>query len=351
MRARTLDDPELLANELSAVQVAEPLEPLRALPPELLEIVLACSPAPWIAALACTAKDFGKPCELAGRRCVCRRFNRTRAEMAANGSHWTVLGCAPRTVSDRPFRRDAFDEREGTVFADPSAEGAFFWAEFFDGDGRYHSACPLDVTERNSRVLCDPDIHYHGWENGQPVGVELVLRGVGPSDYIPFDTERSNSVVILGALCSHVVVLYVWSSPTAIARSPYSTFFGYAPVRESSICASQSLDEAKIFYTGSFPDCYDAQAAMYGMDAPCREAEDALFLIKGTFKDGQAKTAEKLVVELHVPFAVWGRIAAWRQYYETFDDAFLENVARRLEIMGRPAITPLNALRSWLGLQ
>ncbi len=331
MRAHTLDDPELLANELSAVQVAEPLEPLRALPPELLEIVLACSPAPWIAALACTAKDFGKPCELAGRRCVCRRFNRTRAEMAANGSHWTVLGCAPRTVSDRPFRQDAFDEREGVVLADPSDKGAFFWAEFFDGDGRYHSACPLDVTERNSRVLCELD----GLYDGQPVGVELVLRGVGPSDYIPFDTERSNSVVILGALCSHVVVLYVWSSPTASARSPYSTFFGGNSLRVSSRFASKSLDVATIFHTRSFPGPHDSQAAMYGMDVPCRAAQDALFLIKGTFKNGQAMTAEKLVVELHVPIAVWGRVAAWRRYYETFDLALLDNLARRSEIMRR----------------
>ena len=316
-------DPELLANELSAVQVAEPLEPLRALPPELLEIVLACSPAPWIAALACTAKDFGKPCEIAGRRCVCRRFNRTEAAMGANGSHWTVLGCAPRTVSDRPFRRDAFDEREGTVFADPSAEGAFFWAEFFDGDGRYHSACPLDVTERNSRVLCDPDIHYHGWENGQPVGVELVLRGVGPSDYIPFDTERSNSVVILGALRSRVVVLYLWSPPNVRTEVGNSTFFGGGGLRVSSRIASKSLDVAKIYYTRLFqnPGPHDAQAAMYGMDVPCREAQDALFLIKGTFKNGQAKMAEKLVVELSVPDAVWGHVRAWRDLEETDSDS------------------------------
>jgi len=338
MRARTLDDPELLANELSAVQVAEPLEPLRALPPELLEIVLACSPAPWIAALACTAKDFGKPCEIAGRRCVCRRFNRTEAAMGANGSHWTVLGCAPRTVSDRPFRRDAFDEREGTVLGDPSGEGAFFWAEFFDGDGRYHSACPLDVTQNNSRLLCDPDGFYHAQAGAQPVGLELVLRGlVGPSDYIPFDTERKNAVVILGALRSRVVVLYLWSPPNVRTEVGNSTFFGGGGLRVSSRIASRSLDAAKIYYTRLFqnPGPHDAQAAMYGMDLPCREAQDALFLIKGTFKDGQAKTAEKLVVELHVPIAVWGRVAAWRRYYETFDLALLDNEARRSEIMRR----------------
>ena len=332
MRARTLDDPELLANELSAVQVAEPLEPLRALPPELLEIVLACSPAPWIAALACTAKDFGKPCELAGRRCVCRRFNRTRAEMAANGSHWTVLGCAPRTVSDRPFRQDAFDEREGTVLGDPSGEGAFFWAEFFDGDGRYHSACPLDRTQNNSRLMSDLD----GLYDGHSVGLELVLRGiVGPSDYNPFDAETTNSVVILGALRSRVVVLYVWSSPTASARSPYSTFFGGQSLRVSSRFASKSLDVATIFSTRSFPGPHDAQAAMYGMDLPCRAAQDALFLIKGTFKNDQTMKAEKLVVELHVPIAVLGHVAAWRRYYETFDLAYLDNLARRSEIMRR----------------
>ena len=74
---------------------------------------------------------------------------------------------------------------------------------------------------------------------------------------------------------------------------------------------------------------------MYGMDLPCRAAQDALFLIKGTFKNGQAMTAEKLVVELHVPIAVWGRIAAWRRYYETFDLALLDNLARRSEIMRR----------------
>ena len=325
-------DPESLANELSSLQVAEPLESLRTLPPELLEIVLACSPAPWIAALACTAKDFGKPCELAGRRCVCRRFNRTDAEMGANGSHWTVLGCAPRTVSDRPFRRDAFDEREGTVLGDPSGEGAFFWAEFFDGDGRYHSACPLDPTENNSRLMSDLD----GLYDGHSVGLELVLRGiVGPSDYIPFDAETSNSVVILGALRSRVVVLYVWSSPTASARSPYSTFFGGQSLRVSSRFASKSLDVATIFYTRSFPGPHDAQAAMYGMDLPCRAAQDALFLIKGTFKNGQAMTAEKLVVELHVPIAVWGRVAAWRRIYETFDLALLDNLERRSEIMRR----------------
>ena len=338
MRARTLDDPELLANELSAVQVAEPLEPLRALPPELLEIVLACSPAPWIAALACTAKDFGKPCEIAGRRCVCRRFNRTEAAMGANGSHWTVLGCAPRTVSDRPFRRDAFDEREGTVLGDPSGECAFFWAEFFDGDGRYHSACPLDVTQNNSRLLCDPDGFYHAQAGAQPVGLELVLRGlVGPSDYIPFDTERKNAVVILGALRSRVVVLYLWSPPNVRTEVGNSTFFGGGGLRVSSRIASRSLDAAKIYYTRLFqnPGPHDAQAAMYGMDLPCREAQDALFLIKGTFKDGQAKTAEKLVVELHVPIAVWGHLAAWRRYYETFDLALLDNEARGFEIMRR----------------
>ena len=49
-------------------------------------------------------------------------------------------------------------------------------------------------------------------------GVELVLRGVGPSDYIPFDTERSNSVVILKCL------VFMLSSSCGLADNVVSLF-------------------------------------------------------------------------------------------------------------------------------
>ena len=312
---------EILANALDALEDAEPpLDAVSALPPELLDIVLAFSSAASVAAIALAARSFNKPCERAGRRCVRRRFNLTAAAVSAacDGVHWSVLGCAPRTVSDRPFRRDAFLDTRGP-HALPS--DALFWAEFFDGDGRYHSACAMSAKPRaGGRFVSDPD----GVLADRPVGAETLLHAcMEGSRFHPFGRANGTKhVVVLGAFRSRAFVLYVWSSEginprvrygaTSLRGRPSELIRGEFNRDLSILAADQSLDRPRIFSSGGFPlGPHDSVVATYGMDVPCLEALDALFSIQGHFKNERAPAASIVAVELSVPNAVWSYVK-WR---------------------------------------
>ena len=305
---------EILAKALDTLEVVEPpLDAVSALPPELLDIVLAFSSAASVVSLALAARSFNKPCERAGRRCVMRRFNLTAAELSAigDGVHWSVLGCAPRTVSDRPFRRDAFlDTRRPHLL--PS--DALFWAEFFDGDGRYHSACVMSAKRRaGGRVVSDPD----GVLPDRQVGAETLLHAcMEGSRFHPF-SRAPKTVVLMCAFRSRAFALYVWSSEGLNPRHRTRLMFWHPRLRVGGFnrdiaifVANQPLDGPRIYSSEGFPrDPHDSMVATYGMDVPCREAMDALFSIQVPV-DRSGK-ADIVAVELSVPNVVWSHVK-WR---------------------------------------
>ena len=242
-----------------------------------------------------------------------RRFNLTAAELSAigDGVHWSVLGCAPRTVSDRPFRRDAFlDTRRPHLL--PS--DALFWAEFFDGDGRYHSACVMSAKRRaGGRVVSDPD----GVLPDRQVGAETLLHAcMEGSRFHPF-SRAPKTVVLMCAFRSRAFALYVWSSEGLNPRHRTRLMFWHPRLRVGGFnrdiaifVANQPLDGPRIYSSEGFPrDPHDSMVATYGMDVPCREAMDALFSIQVPV-DRSGK-ADIVAVELSVPNVVWSHVK-WR---------------------------------------
>ena len=307
---------EILAKALDTLEVVEPpLDAVSALPPELLDIVLAFSSAASLATLALAARSFNKPCERAGRWCVRRRFNLTAAAVSAacDGVHWTVLGCEPRTVSDRPFRRDAFLDTRGP-HALPS--DALFWAEFFDGDGRYHSCCAMSAKRRaGGRLVSDRD----GVLPDRQVGAETLLHAcMEGSGFHPF-SRAPKTVVLMCAFRSRAFVLYVWSSEGLNPRQRTRAQFWHPELRLgefnrdlASFVAKNTLGRPRICSSLGFPrDPHDSLVATYGMDVPCREAMDALFSIQGHFENERAPAASIVAVELSVPNEVWS-LVKWR---------------------------------------
>ena len=183
------------------------------------------------------------------------------------------------------------------------------------------------------------------------VGPETLLHGkVEGGDFNPFDragaeyadylwreahhvnewrpiTHGPKTVVILGARRGRIVILYVWSSSMVNFRGG-STRHAEHGMRHEPLAMNRALairtanefvDPVTPVVTSGYPRVkpYGYMVPMYGMDVPCREAQDALFYIQGTFSrdmhgtDWRTVAPEELIIELSVPNAVWGHVVGF----------------------------------------
>ena len=302
--------------------------PLSALPDDVLIRLLAIGRAEEIAALASVAKRYANVCERAGWACAARRFGRDTNEPFGGGVHWSALARQPRLIR-RPFDEDAFDAM-GASPPDGLAD-AFFWAEYFTESSELSSFIP----DRNSKpTFCQ--------ELDRTVGPELVLTGSLRGEWRPPIALR-----IMGALRSHVVVLYAWDRPSTFIgmRRGYWEASWDAENWDETIASKeetlmhQSFLGAKVGYHSDGPRRLIYLSATYGMDILLPHATNALFSIRGeylvpvgvelpeelkgtSFDCARPWVPEELrraypsggdlSIRLKVPMQVLGHVKAWR---------------------------------------
>ena len=301
--------------------------PLSALPDDVLIRLLAIGRAEEIAALASVAKRYVNVCERAGWACAARRFGRDTNEPFGGSVHWSALARQPRLIR-RPFDEDAFDAT-GAPPPDGLAD-AFFWAEYF-----------TESSEQNPRI---PDINSKPTfcqELDRTVGPELVLTGSLRGEWRPPIALR-----IMGALRSHVVVLYAWDRPSTTigARRGYWEESLDAENWDETIASKeqtlryQSMG-AKVSWHSDGPRRLIYLSATYGMDILSPHATNALFSIRGEYlvpvgvelpEELQGTSFDcwgpwvpeelrradpsggDLSIRLKVPMPVWGHVKPWR---------------------------------------
>ena len=302
--------------------------PLSALSDDLLIYLLAIGRAEEIAALASVAKRYANVCERAGWACAARRFGRRTNAPFGGGVHWSALARQPRLIR-RPFDEDAFDAT-GAPPPDGLAD-AFFWAEYFTESSELSSFIP----DRNSKpTFCQ--------ELDRTVGPELVLTGSLRGEWRPPIALR-----IMGALRSHVVVLYAWDRPSTFIgmRRGYWEASWDAENWDETIASKeetlmhQSFLGAKVGYHSDGPRRLIYLSATYGMDILSPHATNALFSIRGeylvpvgvelpeelkgtSFDCARPWVPEELrraypsggdlSIRLKVPMQVLGHVKAWR---------------------------------------
>ena len=321
-----------------------PRDALSALPDDVLIRLLGTAKWEAIAALACVAKRYADVCERAGWACAARRFGRcTNAPFGGDSRvHWTALAwnpfeCEATWCHLNPFDEDAFDAR-GAPPPDDLAD-AFFWAELSDGSapgsGRPNDCLALRAVPRDGRVMRDPD----GVLDDRAVGPELVLTGSVKGKGRAWRMAIANDVRIMGALRSHVVVLYAWARPGA----------GFSQGDEAEWPESwdaENWDETVASFQTAYPRNWDNNDpdrvinlhATYGMDVPSPHASNALFSIRGDFPVplerrvystgsstargyGTLDLSGDLSIRLKVPMQVWGHVRAWRDLEATDSDS------------------------------
>ena len=315
-----------LGNELDAPQVGEPPLVLSALPDDVLIRLLATAPPEAIAALACVAKRYADVCERAGWACAARRFGRSTNAPFVGGAHWTSLAFAPSGC--RHFDEHAFDATGAPPPADLA--DAFFWAEYFTESSELSSQIP-DINSKPT--FCQ--------ELDRTVGPELVLTGSLRGEWRPPIALR-----IMGALRSHVVVLYAWDRPSTTigARRGYWEESLDAENWDETIASKeqtlryQSMG-AKVSWHSDGPRRLIYLSATYGMDILSPHATNALFSIRGEYlvpvgvelpEELQGTSFDcwgpwvpeelrradpsggDLSIRLKVPMQVLGHVKAWR---------------------------------------
>ena len=308
--------------------------PLSALSDDLLIYLLAIGRAEEIAALASVAKRYANVRERAGWACAARRFGRRTNAPFGGGMHWSALARQPRLIR-RPFDEDAFDAT-GAPPPDDLAD-AFFWAEYFTESSELSSQIP----DRNSRPTFCQELRAVPPED-RTVGPELVLTGSLKGQWRPPIALR-----IMGALRSHVVVLYAWDRPSATmrARPGYWEESWDAENWDETIASKretlmyQGELGAKVSWHSDGPRRLIYLSALYGMEILLPHATNALFSIRGEYlvpvgvelpEELQGTSFDcwgpwvpeelrradpsggDLSIRLKVPMQVLGHVKAWR---------------------------------------